>query len=127
MSAFSAWMMTTSPPFMSMMPGPRAVFGVEPFELLERTVALEDGVEMADQQDLRRRARVACDEMAGALPGGAVDPLRLESERVELGAKDRADLPHAVEVLRAAVDIDDALEERDGLVLVGVDRDVTSA
>ena len=96
--------------------------GVEPLELLERTVAFEDGVEMADQQDLLRAPGMDGHQMAGALPRGAVDPLCLEAERVELGAEDRADLPDAVEVLRAAVDVDDALEERDGILATGVDR-----
>ena len=94
---------------------------VEPFEFLERAVALEDGVEVADQEDLRGRAGMAGDEVAGALPRGAVHPPRLEAERIELGAKDSADLADALVVLRAAVDVDDALEQGDGFGLVGVD------
>ena len=56
-SALSAETMTTSPPFMSMMPGPRAVLLVEALELLERAVLLEHRVEMTDQQDARSRCR----------------------------------------------------------------------
>ena len=52
-SALSAWMMMTSPPFMSMMPGPARGVRVDPLELLKRTVALEHRVEMSDQQNLR--------------------------------------------------------------------------
>ena len=62
------------------------------------------------------------DEMPGALPRRAVDPPRREAERVELRAKDVADLAHAREVLRAAVDVDDALEQRERLGVVRVDR-----
>ena len=53
------WIITTSPPFMSMMPGPRARLLVDPLEALERAVRLEHGVEMADEQDARARARRA--------------------------------------------------------------------
>ena len=81
---------------------------VHALESLERTVLFEHRVEMADEQDLRRRAWMCRDQMARAIPRRAVHPLGLESERVELRAEDRADLTHAVEVLGAAVDVDDA-------------------
>ena len=90
-SAFSACTMTTSPPFMSMTPGPRAVFVVEPLELLERAVGLEHGVEVADEQDVRPGPGMVGDEVAGAVQRRAVDPARLEPERVELGAEHVAD------------------------------------
>ena len=80
--------MTTSPPFMSMMPGPARGPLVDALELLERAVRLEHRVEMADEQDARPGARMLGDEMAGALERRAVDPARREAERVELGAED---------------------------------------
>ena len=84
----------TSPPFMSMTPGPRAV-RVDTLELLERTVGFEHGVEMSDEQDARSGARMIGDEMSRALERGAVDPPRVEPERVELGAEHASDLAHA--------------------------------
>ena len=119
-SALSAWTMTTSPPFMSMMPGPLAVRVVDPLEFLEGAVRREHRVEVADEHELRTGGRVDGHEVTGAMPRGAVHPLGLEAEAVELGAEDPADLAHAVEVLGAAVDVHDALEERQGVAVVRV-------
>ena len=41
----------------------------------------------------------------------AVDPLGLEAEPVELGPNDPAHLADAVEIVRAAVDVDEPLEQ----------------
>ena len=60
---------------------------VDPLELLERAVRFEHRVEMADQQDLRSRPGMLGDEVPGALERRAVDPPRLEAERVELRRK----------------------------------------
>ena len=64
---------------------------------------------------------MARDQMTGALPRAAVDPLGLETEGRELRLEHAADAAHAFEVHRAAVDVDDALEQRDRFVGVGVD------
>ena len=66
-------------------------------------------------------ARMIGDKMARALERGAVDPPRAEPERVELGAKRATDLSDALEILRAAVDVDDALEQRECVLVVRVD------
>ena len=67
------------------------------------------------------RAAMLGDEMPGALERCAVDPAGREAERLELGAEQLADFPDAVEVLRAAVDVDHALEERERVGVVRVD------
>jgi hypothetical protein len=57
----------------------------------------------------------------GALPRRTIHPLRLEPEPVELSPQDAADLANALEVARAAVDVDNPLDERKSLAIVGVD------
>src|SRR5262249_17830987 len=94
---------------------------IDPLELLERTRRLEDGVQMPDEQQLRAGTRMLGDEMPGPLEGLPVDPGRLEPECVELRAKDVADLPHSCEIHRAAVDVDEALQQRERFGIVFVD------
>ena len=94
---------------------------VDPLERLERAVGRENRVEVADQDEFRTGGGVNGDEVAGAMPRGAVHPLGLEAEAVELGAEDPADLAHAGKVLGAAVDVHHALEQRQRRVVVRVD------
>ena len=61
------------------------------------------------------------DEVPGALERGAVDPARLKPERVEFGGEHAPHLSDAVEILCSAVDVDDALEQRERLAVVRVD------
>ena len=95
--------------------------GIHALELLERAVRLEDGVQVPDEQYLRPRPAVPGDQVAAAAPEGAIDPFGLEAEGVELRPEHVADTPDAGRVERAAVDVDDALEQADRLVGVGVD------
>jgi hypothetical protein len=76
---------------------------------------------MADEEHPRTGPRALGHEMSGALERCAVDPARPEPERVELAAEHGADFPYAVEILSAAVDIDDALEQRERFLVVRVD------
>jgi len=91
-------------------------------EFLERAVFLEDGVEVADEQHLRPGAGMFGDEMTRALKRGAVDPARLESQRVELRLEHFADFANARVITGTAVDVDNFLEERDAFVVVRVDK-----
>ena len=81
----------------------------------------EDGVEMSDQQHAGSGPLTLGDEMAGAIERCSVNPARREAERVELPAKDVADRAHAGEVHRAAIDVDDALEQRERLRVASID------
>ena len=116
----SVWTMMTSPPFMSMMPGPRRLTVVEPLELLERTVGLEHGVEMANEENPPPRPRTVGDEVSRAIERRPVDPPRREPQRLELGGEELADLANAGMVLRPAVDVDRAFEQRQRLGIVRV-------
>ena len=89
-------------------------------ELLKRTVLFKHRVEVSDEQDARSRARMIGDEMSRALERGAVDPSRAEPERIELGTERAPDFSDALEILRAAVDVDDTLEQRERLMIVRV-------
>ncbi len=101
-------------------PARRAV--VQPLEALKRTARLIHGVQVTDEQYLLARPRMFGDEMAGAAKRCAVDPPRLKPERVELRAQYVGDLPDAGEVHRAAVDVDDALEQRECIGVVSIHR-----
>ena len=105
-----------------MMPGPVARLVVDPLERLERAVALEHRVEVADEDDARSLARMVGDQVPGALEAAAVDPRRLEPERVELLAEQIPDGAHAREVVRAAVDVDGLLEQRERVGVARVHR-----
>ena len=52
------------------------VIGVDVLEFLERTVGIEDRVEVADEQNLRRRTRMRRHQVARPAPRRAVDPRR---------------------------------------------------
>src|SRR6478736_5888421 len=65
--------------------------------------------------------------MTRAFPTRAIHPLGLETECIKLGLENRAHLAHAVEVLRPAVDVDDALKQGQGLVIVRVNERDQSA
>ena len=117
----SAWIMTTSPPFMSMMPGPRAV---RSSMRSNRWNGLSGSNTVSRCPISSTRGPVPAtlgDEMAGALERRAVDPAGGEPERVELAAEDVADRAHAGEVHRSAVDVDHALEQGQRLRIGGVD------
>ena len=113
--------MMTSPPFMSITPGPLRCSLVDSLKRLKGVVGLEDRVEVADQEKARASAWMVGDEMAGALERRPVDPPRPETQPVELRPKDIADLAHPREILRAAVDVDDFLQQRKRLGVAGVD------
>src|SRR5690606_13883358 len=90
---------------------------------LERAVLLEDRVQVTDQQEVpAARARACRDEVAAAVRHRGLDVADIEAERLKARGKDvvYTTLPGCVQ--RAAVDVDDLLEERDGLPLVGGDR-----
>ena len=93
---------------------------VQPLELLKRTVGLEDGVEMANQENPPARPRTVGDEMSSTFERRPVDPSRREAQGGELGGEEFSDLAHARMVLRAAVDVDRALEQRQRLGIVRV-------
>ena len=121
-SALSACTMMTSPPFMSMMPGPRASVSPRRSNFWNGLSASNTVSRWPMRRIFGPAPRVLRDQVPGALERGAVDPPRLEAERVELLQEDLADLLHALEVLRAAVDVDDALEQRQRLRVVLVDE-----
>ena len=104
--------MMTSPPFMSMMPGPRASCPTA-----ARSAGtggrLEHGVEVADQQEVRPAPTVFRDQVPGAIERRAVHPSRAEAERVELRPKPVAHRAYAREVRRAAVDVHDGSSRAD--------------
>src|SRR5579884_373777 len=61
------------------------------------------------------------DQVARAMKRAAVDPTRLEAEGIELGPKHVTHATHAGQIQRAAVDVDDLLEQRELLRGMGVD------
>ena len=89
-------------------------------EALERAVGFEHGVEVADEQHARPLAGALGHQVARPIERRAVDPARGEAERAQFRAEDVADLPHAREVHRPAVDVDDAFQQRERGVVVGV-------
>ena len=84
------------------------------------SLALEDGVEMADQQEpAPRRARMHGHEMAGAVHRGRhLRPADGEAERPELGGEQIAHATHAFDVVGAARDVHRPLEECDVVLMV---------
>src|SRR6185437_5517983 len=81
-----------------------------------RSRRFDYGIEMPDQQepDRARLPAMLGHEMAGAADGiGDGDPARGEAERVERNAERCADFPDALEIERAARDVDDALQISD--------------
>lgn len=61
------------------------------------------------------------DEMTGPLNGGLIDPPGLEAKAIELRAKQITDRSNASEIQRAAVDIDDLLEQRKPVGILRID------
>jgi hypothetical protein len=93
-------------------------------ETLKRRVALENRVEMPNEQDLPA-APVAApfgNEMTGPLPVGAVHPSSRETETLKLGRQNVGHCANAGEVVRAAVDVHRALDQGDGITSTIVDR-----
>jgi hypothetical protein len=116
-----AAMMTAIPPLSSPMPGPVARAAVA-LEALEGVVGLEDGVEVADQQDVAARTLMGGDQVSGAAGFGHVDPADLKAQRLQLGPDHVADGPHPLEVQGAAVLVHHPLQQGDVAVMLGDDR-----
>src|SRR3984893_11956080 len=82
-------------------------------ELLERTVLLEDRIEVADeQQSLALRALVLGEQVPGPVRLWRFRPAGRKSERIELGPQDPTDLANSLLVQRPAVDVDELLQQR---------------
>ena len=77
---------------------------------------------ISPQQNARPAPRMLPDEMPRALEGGTIGPAGLEAQRLELGTEHAPDLADPFEILRAAVDVDDAFEEGERLRVVRVDE-----
>jgi hypothetical protein len=75
-------------------PRPAGSRVVQPLEALERTVLLEHGVEVPDQQDAGSQRATHRHEVPRALELRAVHPPRGESQRIELGPEQVARRPH---------------------------------
>jgi predicted oxidoreductase len=75
---------------------------------------------MTDQQNSRSLASALRDEMSRASEWSPINPLRLEAEGVELGAKFVAYEFHAGEVHRPAVDVHELLEQGQSLCAIGI-------
>ena len=91
---------------------PRGPSVVQPLEVLEGVVGLEDRVQVPDEQDLSTPvAVVTSDQVPAAAHRALIRPLGLHADRIELGAEDATDLLDALDVERAAVDADEALDE----------------
>jgi hypothetical protein len=92
-------------------------------ETLEQAVFLENGVQMPNKNETLSACPCPLrEEMAAALDGLVEgDPACVESDFVELGPIDLADLPDSFGVQASAVDVDRALEERNGFFEVLMD------
>jgi hypothetical protein len=86
--------------------------------VLKGTVLLEDGVQVADEQDPRPGASIHLrEQVAGPIHlRGHVDPTDVEAESGELLLEHASHLADAGVVHRSAVHVDDALEDRDRLL-----------
>ena len=80
--------------------------------MLKRTVSLEHGVEMPDQQHTRANAAALRHEMTGAPERCAIHPARRKANRVILGTQQPADLAHSGNILCAAVHVHKSLQQR---------------
>ena len=121
-SALSAAMMMTSPPFMSMMPGPVAVLS-SIFLNVWNGLSRSNTVSRWPMRMIRWPfPRMVRDQVPGALERGAVHPCRLEPERVELLAEEITNRAHAREIVSAAVDVDRLLEQRERAGVARVHR-----
>ena len=82
---------------------------------------------MADEQQLQSCTPMLRDQMSGAFHGALIDPARGEAERVELRPQHVTNGADAGMIAGAAVDVDEALEQRDrgGRALIDRVRDAT--
>ncbi len=97
-------------------------FGLaQPRELLKRTVELEDGIQVTNQQHCRPFPGALGDQVAGSAEGSSVDPFGREAESIELGSEQPADLAYSLEVHRAAVDVHRPLQQLEGRVVRRID------
>ena len=96
---------------------------VLPLEALERAVFFEDRVQVSDQQQpLTTIAEPLGEQVTCAVHAlRHRDPAGGESHCVQLRLEDASNLAHPLVVHRAAVDVHDALEERDRLFDVHID------
>ena len=94
-----------------------------PLEPLKWAVFLEDGVQVPDEQHPRAGSPVELREQVARSIHlrRHVDPTDVEAESGELFLERAPHLPHAGGVHRPAVDVDDALEERDRFLGMLVD------
>ena len=91
-------------------------------EPLEGVVGLEDGVEVADQQDVPARPRMGGDQMAGAAGLRHVHPANRKAQRLQLGPDHVADDTDARQVQGATVLVHHPLQQGDVAVMFGGDR-----
>jgi hypothetical protein len=84
---------------------------VDSLEFLEWALRFEDGVEMADQKEMRARTIALCDQMPSAAELSALNPARCQPDVAKLAREDFSDRFDALEVERAAVVVDAALEQ----------------
>src|SRR5205085_10407450 len=74
-----------------------------------------------NEQQLRSWSGVLGDEMPRTMKRRAVHPVRGEAQRVELDTEHVGDATNAAEIHRSAVDVDDALQERERARVLRVD------
>ncbi len=114
-SARSASTITTSPPFMSETPLPKARSPSRRNGSPSSTVSRWPISRTRAAGHTSAASPVLGDEMAGAADlVRHLDPARLEAEPGELGGEDRTDLAHPGEILGRARLVDGALKELDG-------------
>ena len=91
-------------------------------EPLEGVVGLEDGVEVADQQDIAARALMGGDQMSGPAGLRHVHPANRKAQRLQLGPDHVADETDARQIQGAAVLVHHPLQQGDVAVVLGGDR-----
>ena len=94
----------------------------QPLELLERTARLEHRIEVPDQQDPRTRPFRSATRCPARLKPAPSTHFVVKPNASSSRPKRIADLTDAGEVHRPAVDVDDALEQRERLRVALVDR-----
>src|SRR3982751_6703896 len=77
---------------------------------------------MSNEKELGAGARVLGDEMSRAMKRRAVDPTRREAEGVQLDAQHVAYAPHTGKIHRAAVDVDNTLQQCERSRILGIHR-----
>ena len=103
--------MITSPPFMSITPGPRAVESSSRSNLWNGLLGSKTVSRCPMSRSFGPGPGMLGHEMSRAVERRRRRPTRREAERVELAAQHVGDATHAGEVHRAAVDVDDALQQ----------------